>query len=493
MPSSCWRLIRDHPVGEELHCRITLFAIVIGWRGSLGDHQRLALWLQEELVMSCGRQRLAGRRSGSDSAAHPKLRQAEKVLLGELHLRGGDGIPCRDDVEPFLAALFQVEHLNLLVGSGLTSALASRVGFTETADMNARLPVDDDNLTRAIEDAAMESAKRSGRGKPNIEDRLRVAIEAVDGLHHLDDDRAPLIREAVETAIGRLRDAIWRTEAALKTGPDPEHEAADSMSVQGLLMSFLGSFAGRVPTRDRLHLFTTNYDRVLEWGADLAGLRIVDRFVGSLRPVFRSSRVELDYYYSPPGAVRDPRYLHGVFRLTKLHGSLDWRSDAERRRVVRVALPFGHEPESKADDLLIYPQASKDIETTFYPYGDLFRDFSGALCRPHSALVTYGYGFGDDHINRIIADMLTIPSTFLLIINYDEKSERVTQFVKDRRHSGQVGLLLGEAMADLGTLVDEWLPRPSAEFLLQGRAQISRDRSIATGTSGTHDDESTER
>ena len=442
--------------------------------------------------MSCGRQRSAGRHSGSDSAVHGTLGKAEEVLLGELHLQGGDGIPCRDSVEPFLAALLQVEHLSLLVGSGLTSALASRVAFRGVADMDARLSMGDDNLTRAIEDAAKESAKLSGRGKPNIEDRLRVAIEAVDGLHHLQDERARSIRRAVDTAIGTLRDAIWQTEAALKAGPDPERKTVDYISVQSLLMSFLGSFAGRVPTRDRLHLFTTNYDRVLEWGADLAGLRIVDRFVGSLMPVFRSSRVELDYHYSPPGAVRDPRYLQGVLRLTKLHGSLDWQSDAERRRVVRVPLPFGQEPGSRTSDLLIYPQSSKDIETTFYPYGDLFRDFSGALCRPHSALVTYGYSFGDDHINRIIKDMLTIPSTYLLIVSFDDQSGRITDFVKDRRHSGQVGLLLGKTMADLGSLVDEWLPRPSAEFLLQARAQICRDRSIGTGVSSRFDDESTE-
>ena len=441
--------------------------------------------------MSCGRQGLAGRQSGSDSAVHAKLGKAEEVLLGELHLQRGDAVPCRDSVEPFLAALFQVAHLNLLVGSGLTSALADRINFMRVTDMNTCLSIGDDNLSRAIDDAATKSAELSGRGKPNIEDRLRVAIAVVDGLHHLGDERARLIRRAVDTAIGTLRDTIWQTEAALKAGPDPEHKIADNMSVRSLLMSFLGSFAGRTPTRDRLHLFTTNYDRVLEWGAELAGLRIVDRFVGSLEPVFRSSRVELDYHYSPPGAVRDPRYLHGVFRLTKLHGSLDWRSDTEQRRVVRVALPFGQEPVSNTGDLLIYPQASKDIETTFYPYGDLFRDFSGALCRPHSALVTYGYSFGDDHINRVISDMLTIPSTHLLVISYDDQPGRIRRFVEDRRQSGQVGLLLGKTMADLGSLVNEWLPRPSAEFLLQARARICRDRSIGAGIPSEHDDEST--
>lgn len=72
------------------------------------------------------------------------------------------------------------------------------------------------------------------------------------------------------------------------------------------------SFAARSGGKDRLNLFTTNYDRVLEETADLIGLRLVDRFVGSLAPVFRSSRLDVDYHYNPPGIRGEPRYLEGL-------------------------------------------------------------------------------------------------------------------------------------------------------------------------------------
>ena len=52
------------------------------------------------------------------------------------------------------------------------------------------------------------------------------------------------------------------------------------------------SFASRAGTRERLQLFTTNYDRLIEAGADAAGLRLIDRFVGTLAPVFRASRLD---------------------------------------------------------------------------------------------------------------------------------------------------------------------------------------------------------
>jgi len=381
-----------------------------------------------------------------------------------------------------LPALLQVEHLNLLVGAGLTKALTSIVGVEDSVDMGAKLVVEDDDLSQSIENAAAISAANAGRGAPNIEDRLRVALTAVEGLRHIGDDRANRIYRAVDAAIGTLRDGISQTERTLHTGGDQSEQTDNHQLLQHLLISFLAAFAGRTPTRDRLHIFTTNYDRVLEWGADLAGLRIVDRFVGLLQPVFRSSRLEIDYHYSPPGAARDPRYLDGVFRFTKLHGSLDWRSDNATNRVIRIPLPFGAIADSSTDDLLIYPQGLKDVETAFYPYVDLFRDFSGAICRPHSALVTYGYSFGDDHINRVIKDMLTIPSTHLLIVSYNDEGDRIRNFVSDHRRTGQIGLLIGRNVADLQTVVEMWLPQPSAEFVLQKQAEIVRKRSVRATT-----------
>ncbi len=64
----------------------------------------------------------------------------------------------------------------------------------------------------------------------------------------------------------------------------------------------------------------------------------------------------------------------------------------------------------------------KDRETSEYPYVELFRDLASATCRPNSTLVTYGYSFGDEHINRVIIDMLTIPSTHIVIIAYGDHS-----------------------------------------------------------------------
>lgn len=415
--------------------------------------------------------------TGTDAEAGPPvLGASDLVSLGELHRSEGEAVPDRRDVEPYLAALFQAEHLNVLIGAGLTVALSSETNVPGP-DMSTPLMFEDAEFGATLERAAAESAARTGRGdSPNLEDRLRIAMTVEAGLRIAGDDRAGMVADAIAQALSELRLSVAATEQGI--AENAGETIVDDLTIVGALISFLAAFAGRAPTRDRVHMFTTNYDRVLEWGAERAGLRIVDRFVGSLEPVFRSSRLETDMHYSPPGTVREPRHLDGVFRLTKLHGSLDWRWDEVRRQVLRVPAGFGSAPATDDSELLIFPNAAKDFETAFHPYSELFRDFSSALCRPHSVLVTYGYSFGDDHLNRVIADMLTIPSTHLLVISYDDASERIARFAGQHRRTGQISQMLGPSFASLPKLVADWLPMPSAEFLLQRRATIYRSRDV---------------
>lgn len=49
------------------------------------------------------------------------------------------------------------------------------------------------------------------------------------------------------------------------------------------------------------------------------------------------------------------------------------------------------------------------------PYSDLFRAMESALLRKNSVLITLGYSFSDDHINRLILNALAIP-TFKLVV-----------------------------------------------------------------------------
>ena len=223
---------------------------------------------------------------------------------------------------------------------------------------------------------------------------------------------------------------------------------------------------------------------MIEAGADVAGIRLIDRFVGALSPIFRSSRMDVDMHYNPPGIRGEPRYLEGVARFTKLHGSLDWIKVGEDIR--KIGIPFGTNSiktflkevgiGSKYSSLMIYPNSAKDRETAEYPYVELFRDFAAALCRPNSTLVTYGYSFGDDHINRVIRDMLTIPSTHLVVIDYNDSTGRILDKYSTWGRKTQMSLIIGKDISNITDLVDYYLPKPSIDRTSIRMADILRQR-----------------
>lgn len=395
-------------------------------------------------------------------------------------------------VEPWLSAIFQSEHLSLLIGSGLSIALAKAANAPHV-DMSiqpSQLPFNERVLAKAAEEA-----KSMGRGTANIEDQIRISLALLAGLDIQGHSDVKKCATEVNRLLSEFLKRVLANERSVRLAFDSDANGSEfngSLKVDGaeavshsaspfrLLSSFLMSFASRAATRERLHVFTTNYDRLIEFGSDAVGLRLIDRFVGLMRPVFRSPRLDIDVHYNPPGIRGEPRYLEGVVKFTKLHGSLDWRS--EGNDVIRVPLPFGapedhpEVPSSPLHSTLIYPNPSKDVETSEYPYSELFRDFSAAICRPNSVLVTYGYGFGDDHINRVVRDMLSIPSTHLVIISYHDADERIAKFCRSMGRWAQSSLLIGSHFGDLEALVDNYLPKPAIDLISKRRNHLLRNR-----------------
>lgn len=392
----------------------------------------------------------------------------------------------RSRIEPWLTALVQSEHLSLLIGSGLTHAVHGMARHETLPGMHT---VRFGSLDDAITAEAKRTSKAAGRQDGNFEDQIRAANELLRGLEIIeaenpdndaDQKKAPALRDALKAALGDFAKSILAGERSLVAAPTEKREQAFNY-----LVSFLMSFASRTGTRERLQLFTTNYDRYIEAGADAAGLRLIDRFVGTLAPVFRASRLDVDLHYNPPGIRGEPRYLEGVARFTKLHGSVDW---VESERIIRrIGLPFGVEDPAPflagpglggtdALRLMIYPNAAKDRETASYPYVELFRDFAAATCRPNSTLICHGYSFGDEHINRVIEDMLTIPSAHLVAIAHSDPLGRIMAAYEKLGRHAQVTLLIGDHLGDLKTLVDHYLPKPAIDRTTFRMAELLKAR-----------------
>lgn len=384
----------------------------------------------------------------------------------------------RNRIEPWLTSLFQSEHLSLLAGSGLTHAVHYLAAGKGAAGMGALAL---SHHQTEINQAAETAAEAAGREKGNLEDQLRVANELLRGLEILQQKTAAeALRTELQTGMQDFAKSILKSEEGIASAAEDKREEAFNT-----LVTFLMSFASRTGVRDRLNIFTTNYDRLIEAGAELAGLHLLDRFLGKLMPIFRSSRLDLDMHYNPPGIRGEPRYLEGVARYTKLHGSVDWVQTGKDIR--RIGLPFGAasvEPylqapglsEASAHELMIYPNAAKDRETADYPYVELFRDLAAAVCRPNSTLVTYGYSFGDEHINRVIRDMLTIPSTHLVVISYDDPLGRVMQTYQELGRPSQISLLIGPALAHLTTLTEHYLPKSAIDKTTFRMSELLKQR-----------------
>ncbi len=389
----------------------------------------------------------------------------------------------RKRIEPWLSAVFQAEHLSLLLGNGFTTGIANHAGGAPTSMASSGFgdsPNEDKVAARA-----KELAEAMGRGSANIEDELSAALTLLGGLQILGHSDAAAWETAIDNVLGGFIKDVLATEKSISDGIDNEPAGGGPLARE-ILVSFLMSFASRAASRERLHIFTTNYDRLIERGCDYAGLRIIDRFTGALEPEFRSSRLHVDMHYTPPGIRGEPRHLEGIIHLTKLHGSLDWRYD--KPSLYRTGLPFGADaghpavPDSPRDSVMIYPNAVKDIETAAYPYADLFRDFSSSVCQPNNVLVTYGYGFGDDHINRVIADMLTIPSTHLVVLAWGEKPhERIASFVSRVGRPQQLTLLIGKHFGDIRTLVEHYLPKPAIDPLTIRMSELVERRGKVAG------------
>lgn len=383
----------------------------------------------------------------------------------------------RSRVEPWLSSLFQSEHLSLLVGSGLTHAVHYLAANKAAVGMSA---LDLSNYKDKIDNKAKESARKAGRKEGNLEDQLRVANELLRGLEILGDPKADNLRNELNEGMKDFAQSILSSENGIVTANEDKREQAFNT-----LVTFLMSFASRIGARERLNIFTTNYDRLIEAGAEIAGLHLLDRFLGNLMPIFRSSRLDLDMHYNPPGIRGEPRYLEGVARYTKLHGSVDWVQT--NRDIRRIGLPFGatditpflQTPSfdgATAHELMIYPNAAKDRETAGYPYVELFRDFASAVCRPNSVLVTYGYSFGDEHINRTIRDMLTIPSTHLVVISYDDPLDRIMQIYNEMGRPSQISLMIGTELADLTKLTQNYLPKAAIDKTTFRMSELLKQR-----------------
>lgn len=150
----------------------------------------------------------------------------------------------------------------------------------------------------------------------------------------------------------------------------------------------LAIWARSIPRLKPIHLFTTNYDLLIEQALEESACPYFDGFIGSKNAFFDL------------GTVEDEVLLHARWcRLWKIHGSINWKIDKAKRIVRSIKT-------EENESYLIYPSHLKYDQSRKMPYLAMLDRLKEFILSSSSILFLSGYSFSDDHINDVILQSL---------------------------------------------------------------------------------------
>lgn len=186
--------------------------------------------------------------------------------------------------------------------------------------------------------------------------------------------------------------------------------AKGDTQVQALYENFFRKLVLRDRTLPRPWVFTTNYDLFNETAMDRLGIPYANGFSGVIERRFNPATFRYALAEQLDVSSRKWSAVDAFVYLCKLHGSISWTEDDHGLFPIRERWPT-----DGGSKMMIFPTPAKQNSSLASPYADLFREFQSRVVREQSVLITAGYAFGDEHLNNIIYQALTIP-TFRLII-----------------------------------------------------------------------------
>jgi hypothetical protein len=336
--------------------------------------------------------------------------------MAVLAVRGATPVSDEIELQAYLATLLRLENVGILLGAGASVPVGGKTMWGLWSDFVEQAPAAAAWLLeeRFIDAAAL--AEGDDRVPPNVEeliDTLEIALSEwrrygrneVDGLLTA---RAAIFRAVVRAAL--LQRDWWAS---------PIGAEADEECLQHHRAILQKLVAARQPGQASPWVFTTNYDLAIEWAAESIDLQVVNGFLGAHSRRF--SPQSFDMGFRNTQARGEARF--GVYNiyLAKLHGSLSWREESGQVFEVQAPLAWQQIGRFLDDDtetelgLMVLPRAAKYMQTVGFVLGELFRRFSEFLSKPQACLLVSGYGFGDEHINRLLRSALLNPTLQLVI------------------------------------------------------------------------------
>jgi SIR2-like domain len=237
--------------------------------------------------------------------------------------------------------------------------------------------------------------------------------------------------------------------------------ASGDDTVCDLYQTFYRKLIFRDRALPRPWVFSLNYDLFNETAMDRLGLPYCNGFSGAIERRFNPALFRYALAEQLDITSRKWSAVDGFVYLCKLHGSVSWVEEIHGLFPIREK-----QKPDLPDRVMIYPTPAKHHATLASPYADLFREFHTRIVREQSVLFSIGYGFGDEHINNIIYQALTIP-TFRLVVFAAPNSGGEVGKLRDL-HDPRIWIIGGETTEGtkghyFSTVVDKLMPEPPGD------------------------------
>lgn len=338
-----------------------------------------------------------------------------------------------DIIRRHLAEVFGSKNLSFLIGSGCSSYMheGNELGIPTMGPLAAEFQ----RTLQGMPGLSGVGAFVSFELRDALRDQLGIDLTHEDFQKNLERMMEVLMTAqqfCKTSAKGEIQDALATVEAVIAGGKKFILEkCTDGQFAKGdeKIVTLYRRFYQSLSTRSRglapPWVFTTNYDLFNEQAMDRSGIPYSNGFVGTVERRFNPSTYRRALAEQLDISSKRWAAVDGYVHFCKLHGSVNWTEENAGLFPIRES---ADKLDPVQDRVMIYPTPSKQTASFGSPYSDMFREFQRQVVQDQSVLFVMGFSFGDEHINNIIFQGLTLPGFRLIaFLNPEDANNPVTQ------------------------------------------------------------------
>lgn len=298
----------------------------------------------------------------------------------------------------------RTENLVLLTGAGASMECGGPSMLSLWATVSS-----DNTITSDWNKLLKSAGYRSEAGKENLEELLSN-LQTITYAHKINKDQG----EDFSVIIKKIEKKVVA-----------ECQKVDIKEKSSHVRFLKRILKGRSLSSTRLKVFTLNYDTAFEQAGEKIGAVVIDGFLFSFNKIFKSTEFDLDIVQRERSRIHnEENFYNKVFQLYKIHGSVDWKSDKLTGEISK--------DRTTKEPVLIYPNSSKFEKSFEMPFFEMVSRLQNVLRKENTTLFIVGYGFGDEHINRIISESIKNNLNLeIFIIKPTLSGEKINEYIED--------------------------------------------------------------